>query len=71
MKGVVCALGVSAVLTLPAMAMAQSRSYPLESASGLRLHNVTATPAVLEGKKGLRITTSEDATRRLQAMTPA
>lgn len=69
-RRVLCALGASVALALPAMAMAQSRSYPLESASGLRLHNVTATPAVLEGKKGLRITTSDDATRRLQAMTP-
>ena len=58
----------SAALTFPATALAQSKRYPLESASGLRLHNVTATPAVLEGKKGLRLTTSEDATRRLQAM---
>jgi len=69
-RGAPWILTASAVLTLPAMAMAQSRSYPLESASGLRLHNVTATPAVLDGKKGLRLTISEDATRRLQAMTP-
>jgi hypothetical protein len=34
------------------------------------LHNVTAEPAVLDGKKGLRLTISEDAVRRLQSMTP-
>jgi hypothetical protein len=32
------------------------QSYPLESAAGLRLHNVTAEPATLDGKKGLRLT---------------
>jgi hypothetical protein len=42
----------------------------LESAAGLRLHNVVAEPAVLQGKKGLRITPSEEARRRLQSMTP-
>jgi hypothetical protein len=36
----------------------------------LRLHNVSAEPAVLQGKKGLRITHSEGALRRLQNMTP-
>jgi hypothetical protein len=32
------------------------QSYPLESATGLRLRNVTAEPATLEGKKGVRLT---------------
>jgi hypothetical protein len=50
------ALAVGAALLLPSAASAQTRSYTLESASGLRLHNVTAEPAVLEGKKGLRLT---------------
>jgi len=45
-------------LVLPAaIASAQApTSYPLESAAGLRLHNVTAEPATLDGKKGLRLT---------------
>ena len=34
----------------------QAKRYALESASGLRLHNVAAEPGVLEGKKGLRVT---------------
>jgi hypothetical protein len=60
----------TAALTLPAVSLAQARRYPLESASGLRLHNVAAEPAVLDGKKGLRLTISEEAMRRLQGMTP-
>ena len=63
-------LAASAALTLAATSAAQVRSYPLESASGLRLHNVAAAPAVLDGKKGVRLTISEDATRRAATMTP-
>ena len=51
-------------------ASAQANRYPLESASGLRLHNVAAAPAVLDGKKGVRLTISEDAARRVATMTP-
>jgi hypothetical protein len=45
-------------LVLPAaIASAQApTSYPLESAARLRLHNVTAEPATLDGKKALRLT---------------
>lgn len=63
-------LAASPVLTLTPTSAAQVRAFPLESASGLRLHNVTAVPAVLDGKKGLRVTTSDDAVRRAQSMTP-
>jgi hypothetical protein len=48
----------------------QTKQYPLESTAGLRLHNVTAEPATLQGKKGLRVTMSEEAQRRSQAMRP-
>jgi hypothetical protein len=51
-------------------AAAQTKRYALDSTTGLRLHNVVAEPAVLQGKKGLRITPSEEALRRLQSMTP-
>jgi hypothetical protein len=49
---------------------AQTKRYPLDSTTGLRLHNVTAEPAVLQGRKGLRVTPSEEGRRRLQGMTP-
>jgi hypothetical protein len=51
-------------------ATAQGKRYPLESAEGLRLHNVAAEPAVLQGKKGLRVTISEEAARRFKQMKP-
>jgi hypothetical protein len=59
-----------AVLVLAASLTSQAKRYPLDSTTGLRLHNVVAEPAVLQGKKGLRITPSEEARRRLQSMTP-
>src|SRR5262245_36276070 len=49
---------LSLALLLPAaVASAQApKSYSLESAAGLRLHNVTAEPATLDEKKELRLT---------------
>jgi hypothetical protein len=56
-----------AVTLLDRDASAQARRYPLESTTGLRLVNVTAEPATLQGKKGLRITGSEEVGRVLSA----
>lgn len=53
------ALGL--VLALLARGTASAQSYPLEAATGLRLHNVTAEPATLDGKKGLRVTLAPSA----------
>jgi len=58
-------------LIVPGAAARQARHYALESVDGLRLHNVTAQPATLQGKKGLRVTISDEAVRRLQGMAPA
>jgi hypothetical protein len=60
----------SALLPAAAVAQGQAKLYALETASGLRLHNVAAEPATLEGKKGLRVTVSDEARRRFQSMTP-
>jgi hypothetical protein len=49
-------------------ASAQTRRYALESTSGLRLHNVVAEPAVLQGKKGLRVRISDEAGRRFESL---
>jgi hypothetical protein len=46
----------------------QARRYPLESAKGLRLHNVTAEPVTYKGKRGLRVTTAADAQRRVDSL---
>ena len=62
-------VAISVGLLVPATAARQAKLYPLDSADGLRLHNVVAEPAVLHGKKGLRIRGSEEAQRRLQTMT--
>jgi hypothetical protein len=63
-------VAISVGLLVPGTVARQPNHYPLESTAGLRLHNVAATPATLQGKKGLRITVSEEAQRRLQTMTP-
>ena len=62
-------LTAAAVLLLAGPATAQDHQYALESAEHLRLHNVKAQPATLEGRKGLQLTLSEEGARQLEAMT--
>jgi len=57
-------------LLLPVAASAQARRYSLDSVAGLRLRNVAAEPDTLDGKRGVRLTTSPEAARRFQEMTP-
>lgn len=52
-------LGACALL-LPTLLLAQPARYPLESAAGLRPHNVVAEPATLQGKKGIRVLASQE-----------
>lgn len=59
-----------ATLLLPSFLSAQARNYPLESAAGLRLNNVVAEPATLDGKKGVRVTIAPDVERQAAGMTP-
>jgi hypothetical protein len=63
------ACAATTAASLP-VAVRQGRHFPLASAEGLRLHNVSAEPAALQGKKGLRLTISADASRRLASLTP-
>jgi hypothetical protein len=58
------------LVLLPGRAIAQPKHYALESLDGLGLHNVAAEPATLQGRKGLRLTLSEEGRRRLESMTP-
>jgi hypothetical protein len=67
---VILAFAITCVLLAPRALARQARQFPLESAEGLRLHNVKAEPAALQGKKGLRLTLAEETAQRLQAMTP-
>jgi hypothetical protein len=55
------AAGLALLLHGGALAQAPT-SFALESATGLQLHNVTADPATLDGKKGLRLTLAPEAT---------
>ena len=57
-------------LLAPTLASAQqSRTYALESTAGLRLQNVVAEAATLDGKKGVRVTLSAEAKQRLTTLT--
>lgn len=59
-----------AVWSLLAVALlAQTKLYPLTSTVGVHLHNVSAEPATLQGKTGLKVTMADEPLRRLQAMT--
>jgi hypothetical protein len=64
-SGTVLVLATIATLLVPGAAPAQAKRYPLQSVERLRLHNVTAEPAMLQGKKGLKATMSEEARRRM------
>jgi hypothetical protein len=48
-------------LSLILAAQGQPTQFALESTAGLRLHNVTAEAATLQGRKGIRVTMSEAA----------
>ena len=61
---------LAAVMLAPVAAWAQPTRVPLETPAGLRLHNVSATPATLQDKKGLRVELSEETRAKLKAMTP-
>jgi len=51
------ALIAALALVVPcAVSSQQAKNYPLETAAGLRLQNVVAEPATLDGKKGVRVT---------------
>jgi hypothetical protein len=59
-----------ALLVSQAAAGDKARQFKLESADGLRLHNVTAQPATLQGKRGIRVAISEQARSKMQQLTP-
>ena len=53
------------LVSRPEARQSQVKQYPLESAAGLRLNDLTAEPATLQGRKGLRLTMTEETRRRL------
>ncbi|BCS35085.1 hypothetical protein TBR22_A43110 [Luteitalea sp. TBR-22] len=52
-------------------AQAGPRQFALDTPAGLRLHNVTAVPATLDGKAGVRVRSDEAVRGQLQAETLA
>ena len=54
-------------IAVPRAAAPEIKRFALESAAGLRLHNVTATPATLEGKKGVRVAIADEAMKQMQS----
>lgn len=67
-RSTVLALTTMLIGTLSGSVSAQVRKLPLESAEGVTLVRAKAEPATLHGRKGLRVTVSEEA---LRAYTPA
>jgi hypothetical protein len=63
-------IALMALLLPCSVSSQQARNFPLESAAGLRAHNVTVEAVTLDGKRGVRLTVSPELTRRLQALTP-
>ena len=62
---------VLASLLLTAVASAQgsrARLFPLTGGDGLRAHNVTVEPVTYAGKRGVRVTVSEEARRRVDQL---
>lgn len=46
----------------PSLSSQQTRNFPLESAAGLRSHNVTIEAVTLDGKRGVRVTSQRGTT---------
>ena len=49
----------------------EAKGYLLESTAGLRPHNVTVEPTTHAGKRGVRVTMSDEAKRRIQQLPAA
>jgi hypothetical protein len=57
-------LAIAASLLLPTTIASQAKDYALDSTTGLRLVNLVAQPATLQGKKGVRLTVDEAARKQ-------
>jgi hypothetical protein len=57
-------IAAAAAILLARSVAAQVTHHPLESSDGLRAHNVVAEPAVLQGRRGVRVTMSADGRQR-------
>jgi hypothetical protein len=70
-KAPVVAVSAAVLLIFQIHTLAQVWHDPLESIEGLTLQNVSAETVTLQGKKGVRLTLSEDTRRKLESLSPA
>lgn len=64
------AISLAVVALVDVSAQPRARLFALDSVAGLRLHNVTASAATLDGKQGVRVTMADEARANFQRMTP-
>ena len=60
----------TALIAQETKAAPQAKHFSLQSAARLRLNNVTAEPAALQGKNGIRVTMSKERVEQFKQMTP-
>ena len=56
------------VVLIAAFTQSSTKSFPLQSAAGLQLVNVAAAPASLDGRTGVRVTMSDEASQRFASL---
>ena len=64
----ICLLAALVFCGSTAAGQSAPKQLSLESATGLRLHNVQAEPVTLQGKRGLRVTFSAEAKERFRIL---
>jgi len=62
---------IASTVLVSHVAPPQLRSLALETDDGLVPHNVTISPAVLDGRRGLRLTVADAARREIEQLAPA
>lgn len=62
---------VASAVLLAHVALPQVKEFALEAADGLVPHNVAVTPAVLEGRRGLRLTLADATRQERDQLSPA
>lgn len=62
---------VASAVLMAQVALPHAREFALETADGLVPHNVAASPAVLDGRRGLRLTLADATRQELEQLPPA
>lgn len=64
------ALALAVAALVDVSAQPRARQFALDSVAGLRLHNVTASAATLDGKQGVRVTMADEARAKFLRLMP-